>query len=134
MDRAAKVIRKLGAGTLSAGELVRAAWPHAVGTRIAAHARAVQVREAEGGPQLVVEVEDPVWRSQLQTMTNQILPRLQEIAGRENIRAIEFRLGVPRRMPQRAEQARSAPDEADGIQDPLMRRLYIASRKRAVGR
>jgi predicted nucleic acid-binding Zn ribbon protein len=136
MDRAGKLIRglKLAAGTLSSEDLVRAAWPHAVGARIAAHARAVELREPAEGPRLVVEVEDAVWRSQLETMTGQILARVQEIAGRESVRSIEFRLGVPRRMPQRAEQARSVPDEADGIQDPLMRRLYKASRKRAVGR
>ncbi len=135
MDRAGKLIRglKLGAGSLSPEELVRAAWPHAVGSRIAAHARAVSIRELENGPQLVVEVEDAVWRNQLETMTGQILSRLREIAGRESVRSIEFRLGVPRRLPKRAEQPRSVPDEADGIENPILRRLYKASRKRAVG-
>lgn len=136
MDRAGKLIRglKLGAGPLSSEELVRAAWPHAVGSRIAAHARPVSIRQLEKGPQLVVEVEDAVWRNQLETMTGQILPRLREIAGRESVQSIEFRLGVPRRLPQRAEQSRSVPDEADGIEDPMLRRLYKASRKRAVAR
>jgi predicted nucleic acid-binding Zn ribbon protein len=135
MDRAGKFIRglKLGSGTLSAEELVRAAWPQAVGERIAAHARPVSLRQLEDGPQLVVEVEDEIWRRQLLTMTRQILPRLWEIAGGDSVHSIEFRLGVPRRMPQRAERARSAQDEADGIQDPILRRLYRASRKRAVG-
>jgi predicted nucleic acid-binding Zn ribbon protein len=136
MDRAGKFIRglKLGADSLSSEELVRAAWPYAVGSRIAAHARPVSVRRLENGPQLVVEVEDDVWQSQLETMTGQILPRLREIAGRENVESIEFRLGVPRRMPQRAGQSRSVPDEADGIADPILRRVYKTSRKRAVGR
>lgn len=135
MDRAGKLIRglKLAAG-LSAEDLLRAAWPHAVGARIARYARPVSVRNLEKGPRLIVEVEDAVWRSQLETMRGQILGRLREVAGPDSIDTIEFRLGVPRRLPQRAEQARSVPDEADGIVDPIMRRLYRVSRKRAVGR
>ncbi len=133
MDRAGKLIRglKLGAGTLGAEDLVRAAWPHAVGARIAAHTRPVSLRQLENGHQLVVEVEDEVWRRQLETMMKQILSRLWEVAGRDSVHSIEFRLGVPRRMPQRAGTSRIT-DEAEGIEDPIMRRLYRASRKRAV--
>lgn len=137
MDRAGKLIRglKLGAETLPPEDLVRAAWPHAVGARISAHTRPVSLRQLEiGRHQLVIEVEDEIWRRQLETMMTQILSRLWEVAGRESVHSIEFRLGVPRRMPQRAGKSRSTEDEAEGIEDPIMRRLYRVSRKRAVGR
>jgi predicted nucleic acid-binding Zn ribbon protein len=134
MHRAGKLIRglKLCGDSLSTEDLLRAAWPQAVGQRIAAHARIVAVRESqETGRRLIVEVEDVIWQKQLQTMCGQILPRLRDIAGKDSVQSIEFRLGVPRRMPKRAEQVRGAADEADGIQDPILRRLYKESRKRS---
>jgi predicted nucleic acid-binding Zn ribbon protein len=135
MDRAGKLLRglKIGGDSVSAEDLARAAWPQAVGPRIARHTRAVALRETAGqGQRLIVEVEDAVWKSQLEAMSAQILPRLREIAGRENVRSVEFRLGLPRRLPQRAASARPAADEADGIADPVLRRLYKASRKKSV--
>ena len=134
MDRAGKLLRelKIGGECLSPEDLARAAWPQAVGPRIARHARAVAWREtAAGGPRLIVEVEDAIWKSQLETMRGQILPRLQEVAGRNGVRQIEFRLVPPRREPQRAGRARPSADEADGIADPVMRRIYKESRKRS---
>jgi hypothetical protein len=46
---------------------------------------------------------------------------------------LEFRIVPRRREPQRAAQAVPAlfPDEADGIDDPVMRGIYKASRKKA---
>jgi predicted nucleic acid-binding Zn ribbon protein len=133
MDRAGKLIRnlKLPAGCLNPEELVRAAWPLAVGPRISAHTRAVALQDGR----LIVEVEDVIWQRQLQTLASQILARLVEIAGAENVAAIEFRRGIPRREPQRAESLRQAgrADEADAIPNPILRRLYKESRRRAAG-
>jgi predicted nucleic acid-binding Zn ribbon protein len=131
MERAGKVIRglKIGGQCLPAGDLVRTVWPQAVGVRIASHTRPVALHDGC----LVVEVEDAIWRSQLETMSGQILGRLREIAGAASVRALEFRLGVPRRAPQRAVSARAARDEADAIEDPILRRLYKTSRKKATG-
>jgi predicted nucleic acid-binding Zn ribbon protein len=131
MDRAGKLLRglKIGGESLPAEESVRAAWPLAVGARIAAHTRPVEFVEGR----LVVEVQDAVWQSQLQTLSGQILGRLRDFAGAASVRSLEFRLGVPRRMPQRAGEVRATRDEADGIADPGLRRIYKASRKRAAG-
>jgi predicted nucleic acid-binding Zn ribbon protein len=131
MERAGKVIRglKIAGERLPAEELVRAAWPQAVGPRIAAHTRPVALQDSR----LVVEVGDLLWQSQLTTMSGQILAKLKEMAGAESVTSIEFRLGVPRRMPQRAGQARATRDEAEGIEDPIFRRLYRASKKRSAG-
>jgi predicted nucleic acid-binding Zn ribbon protein len=131
MDRAGKLLRglKIGGESLSAEESVRAAWPLAVGARIAAHTRPVEFVEGR----LVVEVQDAVWQSQLQTLSSQILGRLKDFAGAASVRSLDLRLGVPRRMPQRAGEVRATRDEADGIADPGLRRIYRASRKRAAG-
>ncbi|HEX8984709.1 MAG TPA: DUF721 domain-containing protein [Bryobacteraceae bacterium] len=128
MDRAGNVLRKLGLGAAEAYEdLARAAWPRAVGKRIAARTRPVGY--ADGC--LVIEVDDTVWLEHLRTMRRQILPRLQALTGKDAVKALDFRQGVPRREPQRAEAPRVQRDEADGIEDSILRRVYKASRKRS---
>jgi predicted nucleic acid-binding Zn ribbon protein len=127
MDRAGKFIRKLNLPEecVTAQELAKAAWPHAVGKRIAAHTRAVGLN----GGFLIVEVADSVWQTQLEALRGQILPKLREIAGDDAVAGIEFRRGVPRRPAARAGDTPG--DEADQIRDPGLRRLYVASRKRS---
>jgi len=134
MERAARLIKnnKLSQTIFSGDDLARAVWPTAVGKAIAAHtSRLKMVRTT-----LVVEVEDALWQRQLYPLTSQILQRLNKITGSDAIQEIEFRIGIPRRQPQRAEAragdeiARPA-DEADEIQDPVMKRVYRMSRKKA---
>jgi predicted nucleic acid-binding Zn ribbon protein len=115
----------LRGGEVSPEDLARAAWSQAVGKRIAAHARVVGFDTGC----LVVEVEDPVWLQHLQTLAGQVLGRLRKIAGPETVRRIEFRPGVPRREPQRSGRLRA--DEAERIPDPVLKRLYKASRARS---
>jgi predicted nucleic acid-binding Zn ribbon protein len=112
---------------VSAEELARAAWPQAVGKRIAARTRPVSF--ADGC--LTIEVEDSVWLQHLRTMRSHILPRLQELTGKDAVKAIDFRPGVPRREPQRAVGNRAQTDEADNIQDPILRKVYKSSRARS---
>ena len=81
---------------------------------------------------LIVEVDDAVWQRQLFTLQHQILRNLNDILGQGLVLDLEFRIGVPRRMPQRAQAPSRTADEADLIPDPVFRSLYIASRKRAL--
>ncbi len=129
MNRAGKLLRslKLPADCLDREQLVRATWPAAVGRRIASHTRPVGME----GARLIVEVEDSEWQRQLRTLHAQILAKLAAIAGPENVSAIDFRPGVPRRLPQRAAQLRSGTDEADGIREPILRHVYREARKRS---
>jgi len=117
----------LQGGVVCPEDVARAAWPRAVGKRIAGHARAVGFREGC----LMVEVEDPVWLQHLRALSGQLLGCMRRVAGSDVVSRIEFRAGVPRREPQRSGQLRAAPDEADGIRDPILRRLYKASRARS---
>lgn len=109
---------------MSAEELARAAWPPAVGKKIAERTRLGMLR----GRTLVVEVEDAVWQRQLTSLSVQILRNLDRIIGGGLVEELSFRVGVPRRPPQRV--VRLA-DEADGIADAGMRRIYLQSRRRA---
>jgi predicted nucleic acid-binding Zn ribbon protein len=128
MERAGRLISKLKlpAGSVSLEDLACAGWPAAVGKRIAAHARAVSL----AGNRLVVEVEDLIWQRQLCVLEGQILRRLEEVVGQSVVRKVEFRVSPPRRQPRRAEEPSPAKDEADQIQDPLLRAIYREQRRR----
>lgn len=115
---------------MSAEELACAAWPQAVGKTIAAHTRAARMVRAR----LIVEVQDGTWQRQLFTLSRHILGNLEKSLGSGLVEDVEFRIVPRRREPQRAAQAAPAfaADEADGIADPVLRRIYRASRKRAL--
>ena len=84
---------------------------------------------------LIVEVEDPIWKKQLFTLSRQILTNLERHLGQGIVEDLEFRVMPPRRDPQRAEVAQPAPrglDEADEIADPVMRNMYRLARKKAL--
>jgi predicted nucleic acid-binding Zn ribbon protein len=132
MERASKLIRKLGlpGETISAEELACAAWPQAVGKKIAAHTRASRMVRTR----LIIEVEDRIWQRQLFALTRHILGNLERSVGSGLVEDLEFRIVPRRREPQRAAMAMPGlmPDEADSIADPVMRSIYRASRKKAL--
>jgi hypothetical protein len=131
MERAARLINnsKFSKKVFSEEDLARAVWPAAVGKAIAAHtSRLTLVRHS-----LVVEVEDGIWQKQLFTLRGQILDSLRRVTGSDIVQDIEFRIAVKRRQPQRAETRESpqTKDEADSIQDAVLKKVYRISRKKA---
>jgi hypothetical protein len=130
MERAGKSLAKLKlSDAISSEELAVAAWPAAVGKRIASHASAKSlVRDS-----LVIEVEDAIWQKQLFHLRFQILAKLAEVLGGGIIREVEFRITPPRRPPQPAQRLRESQpaDEADRIPDAGMRIVYKQARKKA---
>ena len=139
MERAARLFqnKRVSGDVLNLEDLVKAAWPVAVGKTIAAHTGRVRVVRNT----VVVEVEDAIWQRQLFSLSEQVLRRLKAVLGPSNLEAVEFRVGIPRRLPQRAAHPDSVPkndekqqpllDEADGIRDPMLKKVYQLSRKRA---
>jgi hypothetical protein len=131
MERASKVIRGLHmpGESISDEQIACAAWPQSVGKKIAGHTRAARMVRTR----LIVEVEDQTWQRQLFALTSQILGNLEKGLGHGVVTDLEFRIVPRRREPQRAVAAIPAlfPDEADAIEDPVMRSIYRASRKRA---
>jgi predicted nucleic acid-binding Zn ribbon protein len=126
MERACKTIR--GLKLLTPEQQACAVWPEAVGKTIAAHARAIRMVRSR----LIIEVEDHVWQHQLFALQRHVLGNLAQILGGGVVEELEFRVLPRRRQPQRAQQ--SAPgllDEADTIDDPVMRTLYRISREKA---
>ncbi len=133
MERAGKLIRGLpiAAESLSADTILAAAWPEAVGRKIAAHTRPVRMVRTR----LIVAVEDQIWQRQLFALTKFILKNLEKSVGPGLVDDIEFRILPRRREPQRATRAvpSAGADEADGIADPVLRGIYRASRRKALG-
>jgi predicted nucleic acid-binding Zn ribbon protein len=132
MERASKVIRGLclPGEAITDEQIACAAWPQAVGKKIAAHTRAARMVRNR----LVVEVEDQTWQRQLFTLTAPILRNLEKSLGHGVVADLEFRIVPRRRDAQRAGVSVPAliPDEADAIADPVMRSIYRASRKKAL--
>jgi hypothetical protein len=126
MERAGRLIGKLKL-CAAPEDLARAAWPVAVGKRIAAHSAAVRL----DGSCLVVEVEDAVWQGHLMALRNQIVKRMEDVLGSALVGGLVFWPMLPRRMPQREERAARRADEADDIADLQMRRLYKVARRKA---
>jgi predicted nucleic acid-binding Zn ribbon protein len=135
MERAARVIQKSkhSRQVLADDDLARAAWPSVVGKAIAAHTSNVRLVRST----LVVEVEDAIWQRQLHALTSQIVDRFRKLTGNDAVDDAEFRISVPRRRPQRVESPRSAhtvdAEEADRIEDPVLRKIYRMSQRRAAG-
>jgi hypothetical protein len=132
MERASKLIRglRLPGDTITAEEIACAAWPNAVGRKIAMHTRAARMVRTR----LIVEVEDHIWQRQLFALSSHILRNMEKSLGAGMIEDVEFRVAPRRREPQRAELPVPAllMDEANGIADPVLRSIYRASRKRAL--
>lgn len=126
MERASKTLSQMRFGNaLDSQDLTVHAWSAAVGKKIAAHTRAVRVT----GTTLIVEVEDAVWERQLSALTPQILRNIEKSIGAGKVARVEYHVRPPRRAPQRAMRM---VDEADGIEDPVLRGIYRAARKRAL--
>jgi len=131
MERASRVIAKLtsGGGAIDCDDIARAAWPVAVGKRIAARARPLRMVRTR----LIVEVEDRMWQRQLLALSGQILANLRKHLGQGVVDDLEFRVIPPRRESQRATEAQpvTSLDDANDIADPVLRNLYKSARKRA---
>jgi len=128
MERASRVLGKLSLpqGTFTPEAMVCAAWPAAVGKKIAAHTHAAKLVRTH----LIVEVEDVIWQRQLFVLREQIRRKMEESVGAGLVEDFEFRVMPARLGPQRARRATAGADEANGIADPVLRNLYKASRKR----
>ncbi len=127
MQRAGKVLRKLtvGGDELSSDDIVRAAWPQAVGKQIARNSRVIGVR----GRRIIVEVPDSLFQQNLASFERAILRNLAQIAGPGLVESIAVKIGVPRIEPGRAASP-AGRDEATGIQDAVLRKIYRDSKKR----
>lgn len=132
MDQASRIIAQWTgvSDVISHERIACGAWKKAVGRKIALRTRALKLVRTT----LVVEVEDEIWRKNLWSLRYQILRNLEKAIGPEIVSDVELRVMPPRFGPQREVGERLALegplDEAEGIADPGLRRIYRAARRR----
>lgn len=134
MDPALRLISRIKNSVVDDEAQARSAWKRTIGSRLEAHARfRALVRQ-----RLVVEVDDKIWQSQLYSLEKQILNKLERVLGRKVVTQIEFQLAIPRLGPQlesgvafSLEAPMPKDKSAQGIQDPILRRNYLNSKRRA---
>ena len=90
LDRVAASLGVPRASTLST---VFAAWPELVGESVASHARPRSLRDGT----LVVAVDEPAWATQLRWLEADLLTRLAEVLGPDQVARIEVRVATPGR-------------------------------------
>lgn len=136
MERAGRLLAlsKAARKHLGAEQLALAAWPAAVGAKAARHARAV----ALVADTLVVDVSDELWKRNLELLNAQILGNLASLLGTFAPKKVDYRLAIPRR-PVRSEGVSEefrlvspGAEEAAGIEDPVLRRIYLRSKRKAL--
>jgi len=131
MERAGQALAKLNlSSAIAADELAFAAWTAAVGKRIARHAPAIALVRGR----LIVEAEDAVWQQQLFHLRFDILAKFSQVLGGGIVTDLEFRVSKPARRPPQAAQSHGEnrpADEADAIEDPVMRIVYKQSRAKS---
>ena len=137
MQRASQIIGRISTAparssnpspVFDSEQIACAAWARAVGAKLARHTRAAKLVRGR----LVVEVEDEIWKRNLFSLSRHVMANLDKAIGPGIVTDIEFRVLPRRRDPQRAlaldPNKSLEADEADGIQDPVLRRLYRVSR------
>jgi predicted nucleic acid-binding Zn ribbon protein len=123
-----EIYRNLTRGKADEEALVLGLWPVVVGDRVAARTKAVRLF----GSTLIVEASAQDWRKQLARMTGTIVDKLNATAGKVLVQDIDFRVAVrtaPRPLGRAASATGDKADEAAGIGDPELRRLYERSRR-----
>jgi len=126
------VLRAVGASQEIAEAAALAAWKYSIGAGLRSHAIATRL----DGSTLIVEVRDPIWQKQLQTMKEQLLFRVNSVLGQTLVTAIELRVN-PRAVivtqPEKTESSEIADNEvplelwsaASAIQDKQLRQKFL---------
>jgi predicted nucleic acid-binding Zn ribbon protein len=85
LDQLVRALRGTSARSLS-GVFER--WADAVGPAVAAHTKPISLADGR----LVVEVDHPAWATQLRFLEADVLDRLHEVAGVDDVRHLELRV------------------------------------------
>jgi predicted nucleic acid-binding Zn ribbon protein len=83
-----RVAASLGVPLASTLSTVFASWPEMVGESVAQHSRPRSLRDGV----LVVAVDEPAWATQLRWLVADLLTRLREVLGPDQVARIEVRV------------------------------------------
>ncbi len=127
-DILAAVYRQSGDPKAADRDLIFCFWKQAAGGRLAQVSRPIHFT----GSLLVVEVDSPEWIAALEAVRTRIHAKLNAAIGSKAVGRIMFRAASTLRKPAaRAQTADPSLQTADGIRDPQLRRLYLASKRAA---
>ena len=127
-DILAAVYRQGGDPKEAERDLVFCYWKEAAGGRLAQVSRPVHLT----GSLLVVEVDSPEWIAAFEAVRTRIQAKLNAAIGSKAVGKILFRAASTLRKPAaRAQTAAASLRLADGIRDPQLRRVYLASKRAA---
>lgn len=84
-----RLVRHLGASSTSTVQQVFGRWPELVGPQVAAHSRAVRLRDGI----LSLVVDEPAWATQLRLLEADLLTRLTEVLGPGVVTGLRVRVG-----------------------------------------
>jgi hypothetical protein len=139
-----KLLNATGANPEMAEIAAKLAWTRAAGDGLRRHAIPFRLFQKT----LVVSVADAIWQRQMQSMSAELVSRINKLLGREVVREIEFRID-----PTTVEQVRAdsqpqdrSQDEARGpipdellaaageITDPDLRERFIRAAENCIAR
>jgi predicted nucleic acid-binding Zn ribbon protein len=83
-----RVAASLGVPLASTLSTVFASWPEMVGESVAQHSRPRSLRDGV----LVVAVDEPAWATQLRWLEADLLTRLREVLGPDQVARFEVRV------------------------------------------
>ncbi len=83
-----RLVRHLGGPSVATVDTVFGDWDDLVGEQIAAHTAPVALRDGT----LVVSVDDPAWATQLRFLEHDLLARMREVLGTDELRAMQVRV------------------------------------------
>lgn len=131
------ILRAAGDSDEVAEAAAIAAWRHAAGEGLRDHTIALRLYEKK----LVVAVADMTWQKQLQSLSSQLLFRLNSILGQPLVTYIELAVDPESLGPRMPQEPRRSPEEqfadfggaaellvaAGGIQDQDLRRAFLGA-------
>ena len=87
-DSVDRLLRSWGSASVAATGSVFADWDDIVGAQLAGHARPRSLRDGV----LVVAVSDPAWATQLRFLEGELVARIGQSTGSDEVRAIQVRV------------------------------------------
>ena len=83
-----RLLGGLGSPEIDVMSTLVGSWPTIIGPELASRVKAVAVR----GSELVVQVEDPGWASQIAWLESRLLERIEALVGPGQITAVKARV------------------------------------------
>jgi predicted nucleic acid-binding Zn ribbon protein len=86
-----RLVRNMGAPSVGTVGGVFANWAEIVGEQVAAHSRPLSMRDGA----LVVAVDDPAWAPQLRFLEAEVLARVHQVTGNDELDRVEVKVRPP---------------------------------------